>query len=916
MSKKFITHIFLILLFSPILLFAQQEVYYNDFIKGANYIPRQDYDAFNQDGSTKNRSSEVVVVYLDFPDGRVPGTNSKIPETYEELQAIKNYYGNYDAVGELGQINTTTPIKISQNYYAKLFKYSYANRWNMFFSENKFYKADKHPDYETHRYTTNPDLSFEAYGSLRDYWKEVSANNFNIYPAETHPNETEDMYRTGIVNKIITINGVKCIQSIMLPKNKYGTSWSNSYFKNYDTMHSDQNSDTFFIDARTATINAYINGEIDFDVRRYSGLIIYVFAGGHNQIKGYADIPTKSSFVRGMYDNIISDNGVIDGISCIAHEVAHAEFHWAHAVGGTNCLMNPRQTKDVNCPSHPNPIFKLMEGWVTPIHLNQNITGNNFVNLQPVETSSQVGIITIYGNPAGAPDHLSGECYVVENRRRLGFDEKIENDILLNSTFKGGLLIWHFSPYKDFPSTGVGQDERIKLIVPDENVSLESVEGSFGDPEFYFAYDNDLQNPIFYDFLQNRSYSQEGLKTGINVSNISQINDLDVNSNMKFQLNYAISTPPQYNHTIIDFRGGTVGNKITHLTGRTFFHKENTFEYFRVYPGSRIDMAPGSSMNFAGIKAIGDENNKIIFASTGYENQYESYFCNYMGMLNATFSTLDEVDGAVFKNVHFENVEDARNIINIKYLLNPPIPVPVEIENITTDYPNQTNPEIILNNCLINKLYINGLYTILYKISTTPQASINLTDANIKMAQPCIFGINANVVFSNCNLTNDPTLILKPYDGSIWQGIKLEGGGINFNGVTIKGATKGLNLNGLTNDLKISNCTFDNLNQDLTINGYVFNNITDNGRVYGNTFYPNGNNAPIHIWVLNTNTISIENNDMSHTKWTGIALFNCNIPTVKIIQFMAEMPLRKLELSVILPAVLITVIQSLIAMKV
>lgn len=210
------------------------------------------------------------------------------------------------------------------------------------------------------------------------------------------------------------------------------------------------------------------------------------------------------------------------------------------------------------------------------------------------------------------------------------------------------------------------------------------------------------------------------------------------------------------------------------------------------------------------------------------------------------------------------------------------IKYPIEIENVSSDNPcnNKNYYDIYLIGALINKINVDGLSTKFVQIQTTPQCNINLSNTYSGFYAINTFSSNANVIFTNCNLVNGSSTMLKPIDGSIWQGLKVYGGGINFNTAQIKGATIGITLNDLINELKIINCTFDNLNQDITINNYLFDKTPDNGRIYNNHFTPSGNNTPIHIWVTNTKYILIDNNEMFNVKATGISLFNCNMPNV------------------------------------
>lgn len=637
------------------------------------------------------------------------------------------------------------------------------------------------------------------------------------------------------------------------------------------------------IDAEMVARRMHNNDSLEFDIENFDGIVIYVIAGSHSKFKG---IGTGSeTIVRGMFDQISSEFAVIDGITCISHEFAHCAFGWQHTIAGRNCLMNPNQTKDINCPSHPNPILKLREGWVTPIHLSSNL---NSIELQPVETSKQVGIITIYGNPSAAPDHLSGECYVVENRKRLGFDKKLLTDNPISSPYKGGLLIWHYGPYGEF-NFPPGLDLELhsyKLITPND-IAPNDIYQNSGNQEYFFAYQNSLQNPSFYNLLQNRTYSQENLKTGIQIQNIHQADYSNVNSNIIFNLSYNISLPPNYDYTVINFSPQAQNNLVS-TSGRIYFHKENRYDYFRLFPGAKIDIAPNSEFTAKGVKATGEELNKIIFSCPGYENIYESFYCKFNGMrINSNFNTFNEVDAVVFKHVHFTNINDNKVKIGMQYCVNCEKYL-VEIENITTDNPcirdnpctMQSSYDISLIGALINKVNINGVSLKLALLITTPQCNINVFNTYAGIFGINKFTSNANFVFYDCDLYGSNSQLLKDDSYSNWPGLNVYGGGINFNQVTIKDAQYGLILNNLMNELKITNCTFDNKYLDLSVDNYKFNKIPGNGLIFNNIFNPTNDNTPQHIGVSNSKYILIDHNSFPNVKSTGITLLNCNMPNV------------------------------------
>ncbi len=110
-------------------------------------------------------------------------------------------------------------------------KYVYEDCWSMFLSSNTYSGTGLHPDYTTHSGYTPPqqDIGWEGqpyelsvYGSIRDYWDDVSYGNLQIEAASTHSGGS-DMYHTGIVNSIMSANGKHFVRWIKLdsPKSFY-----------------------------------------------------------------------------------------------------------------------------------------------------------------------------------------------------------------------------------------------------------------------------------------------------------------------------------------------------------------------------------------------------------------------------------------------------------------------------------------------------------------------------------------------------------------------------------------------------------------------------------------------------------------------------------------------------------------------
>jgi hypothetical protein len=106
----------------------------------------------------------------------------------------------------------------------KIRKYVYEDYWNMIFSAGE-YVGTVHPDYLSHRDYVPPEYPFEepwnltVYGSLYDYYNEVSNHNLQVqaYPTRTGGS---GKYYSGIVNKIDVAGGRNYVRWIMMPFEK------------------------------------------------------------------------------------------------------------------------------------------------------------------------------------------------------------------------------------------------------------------------------------------------------------------------------------------------------------------------------------------------------------------------------------------------------------------------------------------------------------------------------------------------------------------------------------------------------------------------------------------------------------------------------------------------------------------------
>jgi len=306
----------ILLFFNPLHLFSQQEEMthcLSDHEPVLEYIP-----SYLQPWWGTVRKHHLVVVFVDFPDGRWEDEYGvlKQPYTNEQLALVLNK----DAAGEAGVIkNANNQLEI------KALKYDYYDRWDMLFDSTNTYIGEANPDFQSHG-----DI---AYGSMKQYWKDASNAKFDLIPYQTRtPNINIDhkLWR-GIINDYELVNGVPVIKNIMLPKNKYGIDPANSYFRSYD-----QN------DSTIADIGQLIRADainlvtsMGFNVQNFvdnGGVFLVVFSGGHKFFKG---VGVRNPFfggslcIRGKTAQIQDfANSKIDGFGILAHEYGHLAFGW------------------------------------------------------------------------------------------------------------------------------------------------------------------------------------------------------------------------------------------------------------------------------------------------------------------------------------------------------------------------------------------------------------------------------------------------------------------------------------------------------------------------------------------------------------------------------------------------------------
>ncbi len=180
-----------------------------------------------------------------------------------------------------------------------------------FFDTTGVYYETAHPDWSSH--------GDSAWGSLKQYWKEASNGKFSLVPYVTHPNETDYRLRTGIVNDYVTIDERKIIKCVTLPKKKYGTDFSNSYFRTVNDFETVGTSATMIINDTRLEIERQTEFDLNAFISAGGKLFIY-FAGTHNALKDYSADPDISPIRLREYE-ITDTNSHIDGFGVTAHQL-------------------------------------------------------------------------------------------------------------------------------------------------------------------------------------------------------------------------------------------------------------------------------------------------------------------------------------------------------------------------------------------------------------------------------------------------------------------------------------------------------------------------------------------------------------------------------------------------------------------
>ncbi len=573
----------------------------------------------------------LVVVYVDFLDSRKADGSFLTSDADTVLIGTDIGGGvilNENAIGSFGYID----VKTVHAPKRKVRKYTYDDYWDMIFSKNTdpnpYTGTFKHPDYTSHHNhveTNVEQFDLTVYGSVRDYWYEVSYGNARIIPFITR-GAGANKYETGIVNNIITVGNNKYIDWIRLPKVK-------SEYQ-IAPLGNPLGADTY------ALLRALRDaGQISFNIDTYTGRVAIVGAGA--LIGGWTDGVGGSVIYYAEKMGFFIDYptqkhlSIFEGATGIAHEFGHT-LGLGHLVCGSWDLMfwgGFGSRKYYFCPPHINPLWKIQLGWIPSSNITKISQNTSSIILEPVTSASSphVVVITFYGDAGRFNDWEShSEYFIIEYRKREKFNRYAGGiDASLNSTFaNGGALIWHYSAYSTFPVSGDLVSGKLGLKIPD----------------YYnnFAKNNGATNQLFYP--NNNELSENTTLKSRTVGNIRtglSLNSFSYSSlNLTFQAQFNDGTLPQWDNFITD----NISDQT--LSGNIFWAKKVSGSDFNpnkqyknitlslpVSGGTTLHLPPNFNVTINGLNVVGTQSNTIKIRGAGFGSNNAAWdritFTNY-----------------------------------------------------------------------------------------------------------------------------------------------------------------------------------------------------------------------------------------------------------------------------------------------
>lgn len=728
-----------------------------------------------------------------------------------------------------------------------------------------------------------------AYGSLKDYYKEVSNNNLLLVPGQTGVN------KTGIVNNIVTDGfGTRYVEPIKMNYPKL----SHYHVPDNSSLVEQIGMQNMLDDAKMKLQEMYNLGQIEFNLSAFNGKILYVFAGGTRWIGGLVAPPFDPPFYvdnSAIFREKLTENAylsstdpllkysVINGIAITCHEFGHL-LGWRHTAHGNYDLMNGNGKENQNCPSHVNIVYKIQAGWIDDSKIRKVRTISEVQNLPPVEAGGDCAVITVYGKPGHANNWEHSEYYVVENRRMferedlsVKFDKKLvwRRDLVppTPNGFNGGCLVTHFIQYNPLDVPLIGNNKlEVKLVNALSTRDWNLVYDPGDSRDFFGVQTSDPNTPVISQLITSRTNSSFNIPTGIALSNISG----NANYTLNFQTNYTIEEPPDYSFV-------NDGNNLPgtlNLSGFVFMNVNQ-------FKNKEIIVSPGTTFDFvnqnmavvgnSNIDANGTSQNPINFRGIGYGTNR----LNFLGLIIGVRPLISSSGLPTrLKYCNFNNLNSPNLGYSIIVATTLPTNIPLILENNTSSpakdiriYP--TNENLTIENIAYNQMDIH-LRAETGKITTA--GTIHVPQGRTVYFEP--YSNGAYYLFNDNTFldiegrmvaegSSSGMIIFDKTAGSWGSYYMNVWGGASLKYCDIKNSGNGLNVTYPSSSVLVENCLFENNHgYDLTINGFLNPRIT--APVVKNNVFNVSRFQAASLVAYNGANIEISNNTFNNVYGTGI----------------------------------------------
>jgi hypothetical protein len=359
-------------------------------------------------------------------------------------------------------------------------------------------------------------------------------------------------------------------------------------------LHSLDPSDSNYIEL---DIDGYLNS---------GGKIAVIGAGG--LIGGAAEAVGGRYFAMAEKEYAINEDqgSILMSIHGNSHEFGHLIGFW-HYQGAAYELMHWGGLYPTyhNCPPHINPWAKILAGWIPEDRVVRVRTSTTQpVSIPPSTDSASVAVVTVFGDAGRDASWMShSEYFIVEYRERAGFN-RFTGGKLVDTSFTGGGLVWHYSSLSIFP-LGIWNSDAVTNFGLKMRGYPYNARHNPGDPTHLYPYHTQVYDEELDATSNPNSSSVGNMTTGISLHDFSVSNH-----RLSFSVNYHSGEPPSYNYFI---HGGMPNPPQVPISGRVYI--QGSQFPLEILPGTIVDAV----WSVGGvIDALGTVLSPILFDGPGY----------------------------------------------------------------------------------------------------------------------------------------------------------------------------------------------------------------------------------------------------------------------------------------------------------